>query len=109
MEVTDDVFEEGSEAQPEPVTLDLRAVVEADNSRLFMPAVVAVIRAVTIHATKSMGREGQIGSLGCGKEADIIVLDAPNYRYLPYHFGVDHVEFVIKKGKIVYRHCNIPR
>jgi len=62
-----------------------------------------VILATTIHAAKSMGRERHIGSLEVGKQADIAIFDIPNYRYLPYHFGVDHVETVIKKGKVVYR------
>jgi len=61
-----------------------------------------VIQATTIHAARSMGREKEIGSLEVGKQADILLLDIPNYRYLPYHFGVDHGEYVIKKGKIVY-------
>jgi imidazolonepropionase len=50
-----------------------------------------------------MGKEGEIGSLEPGKKADLILLDIPNYRYLPYHFGVDHVEIVIKEGRIVYK------
>jgi imidazolonepropionase len=62
-----------------------------------------VIQATTIHAARSMARENEIGSLDIGKKADVLVLDIPNYRYLPYHFGVDHVELVIKEGKIVYR------
>jgi len=62
-----------------------------------------VIQATTIHAARSMGREEEIGSLEAGKQADLLVLDIPNYRYLPYHFGVDHVETVIKKGRIVYQ------
>ena len=62
-----------------------------------------VIQATTIHAARSMGRENEIGSLEVGKQADILLLAIPNYRYLPYHFGVDHVEVVIKKGKIVYK------
>jgi imidazolonepropionase len=61
-----------------------------------------VIQATTIHAARSMGREKEIGSLEVGKQADLLILDIPNYRYLPYHFGVDHVEYVIKKGKVVY-------
>ena len=61
-----------------------------------------VIQATTIHAAKSMGKERQIGSLEIGKQADLLLLDIPNYRYLPYHFGVDHTETVIKKGKVVY-------
>ncbi len=62
-----------------------------------------VIEATTIHAAKSMDREKEIGSLDVGKQADILLLDIPGYRYLPYHFGVDHTEVVIKKGKIVYK------
>jgi imidazolonepropionase len=62
-----------------------------------------VIQATTVHAAKSMGRESRIGSLEVGKQADIAIFDIPNYRYLPYHFGVNHVEIVIKKGKVVYQ------
>jgi imidazolonepropionase len=62
-----------------------------------------VIEATTIHAARSMGREKEIGSLEVGKQADILLLDIPNYRYLPYHFGVDHVVGVVKKGKVVYQ------
>jgi len=62
-----------------------------------------VIQGTTIYAARSMGREREIGSLEAGKQADLLLLDIPNYRYLPYHFGVDHVELVIKKGRIVYQ------
>jgi imidazolonepropionase len=62
-----------------------------------------VIQATTIHAAKSMSREKEIGTLEIGKQADLVVLDIPNYRYLPYHFGVDHVELVVKKGRVVYQ------
>ncbi len=61
-----------------------------------------VIQAATIHAARAVGREKEIGTLEVGKQADIILLDIPNYHYLPYHFGVDHVELVIKRGEIVY-------
>ncbi len=62
-----------------------------------------VIQATTVHAARSMGREKEIGSLETGKQADLLLLDIPNYRYFPYHFGVDHVETVIKKGRIIYQ------
>jgi imidazolonepropionase len=62
-----------------------------------------VILATTLHAAKSIALENQIGTLDAGKQADLLVLDIPNYQYLPYHFGVDHVQTVIKKGKIVYQ------
>jgi len=62
-----------------------------------------VIQATTIHAAKSMGRENEIGTLDTGKQADVLILDIPNYRYLPYHFGVGHVACIIKRGKVVYQ------
>ena len=62
-----------------------------------------VIQGTTIHAARSMGRERETGSLEAGKQADLLLLDIPNYRYLPYHFGVDHTELVIKKGKVVFK------
>ncbi|MCX8117493.1 MAG: imidazolonepropionase [Desulfobacterota bacterium] len=60
------------------------------------------IKAVTIHAAKAIDREREIGSLEPGKKGDLVLLDIPNYRYLPYHFGVNHVEKVIKGGRVVY-------
>jgi imidazolonepropionase len=50
-----------------------------------------------------MGREKEIGSLEVGKQADLLLLDIPNYRYLPYHTGVEHAEIVVKKGRIIYQ------
>ncbi|MBM4309055.1 MAG: amidohydrolase family protein [Deltaproteobacteria bacterium] len=61
------------------------------------------IQAVTVHAARSMGKEEEIGSLDVEKKADVVFLDIPNYRYLPYHFGVDHVELVVKSGRVVYQ------
>ncbi len=61
-----------------------------------------VIQAVTLNAARSIGREHEIGTLEPGKKADLLILEIPNYKYLPYHFGVNHTECVIKQGKIVY-------
>ncbi|MCK5037560.1 MAG: imidazolonepropionase [Thermoplasmata archaeon] len=55
----------------------------------------------TINAAHAINRSRVVGSIEAGKQADIIVLDIPNYEHLPYHFGVNHVETVIKKGDIV--------
>jgi imidazolonepropionase len=59
------------------------------------------IAAATVNAAYSVGRE-DIGSLEVGNQADVLILDMPNYKHLGYHFGVNLVEMVIKKGKIVY-------
>ena len=59
------------------------------------------IRAVTINAARALNREKEIGSLKAGKKADLIVLDAPDYRHLIYHIGVNSVHSVYKSGKKV--------
>jgi imidazolonepropionase len=57
--------------------------------------------ASTINAAHAISRGEHIGSLEEGKLADIIVLDVPNHMHIPYHFGVDLVERVIKSGRVV--------
>jgi imidazolonepropionase len=59
------------------------------------------ICAATYNAACAVDRGDRIGSIAAGRQADLIVLDIPNYRYLPYHFGVNYVTTVVKKGKIV--------
>ncbi|TAN39125.1 MAG: imidazolonepropionase, partial [Candidatus Methanoperedens sp.] len=59
------------------------------------------ISAATINAAHAINRGDTIGSLEVGKRADVIILDVPNHKYIPYHFGVNLVQTVIKKGKIV--------
>ncbi len=59
------------------------------------------INAATINAAHALNRADIIGSLEAGKNADIMVLDVPNYKCIPYHFGVNLVCNVVKKGKIV--------
>jgi len=60
------------------------------------------ITAATFNASCAIDENTRIGSLEIGKQADIIVLDCPNYLYIPYHFGINLVDIVIKKGKIIY-------
>ncbi len=59
------------------------------------------IVASTINAAHAVGRAEQVGSIEVGKKADLIILDVPNYTYIPYHFGVNLVETVIKAGEVV--------
>jgi imidazolonepropionase len=56
---------------------------------------------VTLHGAHAMGLEGEVGSLAPGKRCDVLLADVPNWRYLPYFYGVNHVSRVIKRGRIV--------
>lgn len=60
-----------------------------------------VINAVTINAAHAIGRGSSVGSLEVGKKADIAIFDAPTYQYLPYRFGSNLVDMVIKNGMVV--------
>lgn len=59
------------------------------------------ITAATINAAWAIGEQDRIGTLEVGKQADLLVLDAPNHEHLCYHFGVNLVERVVKDGKVV--------
>ncbi|MBI3085565.1 MAG: imidazolonepropionase [candidate division NC10 bacterium] len=59
------------------------------------------ITAATINAAWAIGEEDCAGSLEVGKQADLLVLDAPSHEHLCYHFGVNLVETVVKNGKVV--------
>lgn len=61
------------------------------------------ITALTLNGAAAVGRADQIGSIEEGKQADIVILQYPSYKFLPYHTGVNIVETVIKKGKVVHQ------
>ncbi|MDG6228773.1 MAG: imidazolonepropionase [Candidatus Thermoplasmatota archaeon] len=55
--------------------------------------------AATYNAACAINRQHRIGSIEKQKDADIIILDCPTYQHIPYHFGINHVSTVIKKGR----------
>jgi imidazolonepropionase len=60
------------------------------------------LTALTLNAAQAVGRADRIGSLEVGKQADLVILDVPDYRRLFYHYGVNHVWRVVKRGRVVY-------
>jgi len=59
------------------------------------------IEGATINAARAVGMENEVGSIEEGKKADLVIIDAPSHVFIPYHFGVNLVEKVIKNGKVV--------
>ncbi len=59
------------------------------------------ITAATVNAAAALDRSREIGSIENGKKADLVVFDIPGYRYLPYHFGENHVEKIVKNGVVL--------
>jgi imidazolonepropionase len=65
------------------------------------------ISAATINAAHAMRRAGSVGSIECGKSADLIVLGVPDYRELPYHFGVNLVNLVMIHGTVLVERSEV--
>lgn len=59
------------------------------------------ITAATLNAAYSLRRGSLLGSLEPGKQADLVIYDVPDYRQIPYLFGINHALVVIKKGRLV--------
>jgi imidazolonepropionase len=58
------------------------------------------IAAATINAAAAVGLADQVGSLEVGKQADLLVLNVPDYRHLGYRYGTNLVHTVIKQGAV---------
>ena len=61
------------------------------------------IGAATFNAACAIGSGPVGGSLEVGKPADLIVLNASDYREIPYHFGVNLVNRTVKRGVTIYQ------
>lgn len=62
-----------------------------------------VLTATTINAAYNLDLHQKVGSLEKGKQADILLMDAPNLEYIFYHYGINHVKDIIKKGKVIFQ------
>ncbi len=59
-----------------------------------------VLTAVTINAAAAIGREHLVGTLEEGKQADLVIWNAPDMETLCYRFGSNLARTVIKKGVV---------
>lgn len=55
--------------------------------------------AVTVNAAKAIDVDA--GTINEGDDANIVIWRAPNHEYIPYHYGVNHVEKVIQNGRVI--------
>ncbi len=62
-----------------------------------------VLVASTINPAYSLGLKEKIGSIARGKQADIVIMNAPNLDYIMYHFGINHTKDVFKNGRLVVK------
>jgi imidazolonepropionase len=58
------------------------------------------ISAATVNAAYAIRCNDKTGTLEIGKQADLIVLNVPDYREIPEQFGINHVAMVFRSGAI---------
>jgi imidazolonepropionase len=61
------------------------------------------LSAVTVNAAHVLGCAHDRGRIAPGYRADLVLLDAPDWRYLAYHLAGDTVSVVVKGGTVAYR------
>ena len=91
-----------TDLNPNCWTESMQMVINLASLRMWMSPEEAIV-ASTINAAYSIGMGDEVGSLEHGKKADLIILNVPNHMHIPYHFGVNLVDTVIKDGKVVVR------
>jgi imidazolonepropionase len=57
--------------------------------------------ASTVNAAHVLGCADRKGRIAAGYDADIVLLDAPDWRFLAYHLGGDDVGAVVVAGEVV--------
>lgn len=83
-------------------TYNMQMVVSLACARMKMTAAEA-ISAATINGAHALSRADKVGSLEPGKFADLLLLNVPDYREIPYHFGLNQVYMTVKKGIVIYK------
>jgi imidazolonepropionase len=61
------------------------------------------LTACTVNAAHVLSRSDRKGRLAAGYDADVVLLEAPDWRYLAYHLAGDVVAHVIEDGETTWR------
>ncbi|MFB6073039.1 MAG: imidazolonepropionase [Halobacterium sp.] len=75
------------------------AVALACNGMRMAPA--DALLGATAHAARAIDRRDGTGTLREGTAADLVVVDGPSHVHVPYNFGVNSADAVLKDGEVV--------
>ncbi len=57
--------------------------------------------AATANAACAVAEGGRLGRLQVGFQADLCLFDTNDHRHIPYHYAMEHVHSVVKRGRLV--------
>jgi imidazolonepropionase len=60
------------------------------------------LAACTVNAAHVLARADRVGRASPGYDADLLLLEAPDWRHLAYHLGGDLVSAVIRRGEVAW-------
>jgi imidazolonepropionase len=60
------------------------------------------LTACTVNAAHVLGRADRCGRIAPGFDADLVLLDAPDWRHLAYHLGGDLIAAVVQAGRVAW-------
>ena len=60
--------------------------------------------AATVNAAAALRAGDVLGSLTPGRQCDVVIWEVDDYRAIPYHYGVNLVAAVVKRGSVVVSH-----
>src|SRR5690242_9378310 len=60
------------------------------------------LAACTLNAAHVLGLADRRGRIAAGLDADLVLLDAPDWRHLAYHLGGDLIASVIRRGAVAW-------
>jgi imidazolonepropionase len=60
------------------------------------------LTACTVNAAHVLGRADRIGRIAPGYDADLVLLETPDWRYLAYHLAGAEVAVVVERGEVAY-------
>jgi imidazolonepropionase len=64
-------------------------------------AVGEALAAATVNAAWVLGRADRLGRVAPGYDADIVLLDAPDWRHIAYHLAGGDIAAVYKRGRLI--------
>jgi imidazolonepropionase len=86
--------------------LNMQTVIALACGRLGM-TIEEAITGATVNAAHALGCADKVGSLEPGKSADLLILNAGDYRDLEYSLGTNLVHLTMKRGKFIYKEGDV--